>query len=169
MLKVTEGPTRLQAVVAAVGTLPKELRAELRRETRVRVLPLLEQAARRAAATQGVLAQRIAARPRVTFWRDVPGVAFGGAGSVTRDGTPGRVLARRLEYGSRGDRVTTVETRSPLGKRYTVRKHTTVPFRPERPGGKFVGPAAEQVADDVVGIWSELVEQQLLEALDEGS
>lgn len=168
MLKVAEGPARLRAVTAAVGELPRELRAELRRQTRDVVLPMMEAAARREAAGDK-LAQRLAARARVTFYRDTPGVAFGGAAAITRDGTPGRVLARRVEYGSQGDRVQTVETRSPLGKRFTVRKQTTVQFQPQRLGGRFVRPAAEGIADDVTAVWVDLVEQQLLAAFGEGS
>lgn len=168
MLSIADGSTRLRAVVGAVGELPRELRAELRKQTRDRVLPMMEAAARRTAAGDP-LAQRLAARPRASFWRDVPGVAFGGAGSITADGTPGRVLAHAVEYGSQGNRVQVVETRSPRGKRYTVRKRTTVQFRPERPAGRFVAPAADAIADDVQAVWVELVEQQLLAAFDEGS
>lgn len=167
MLSITEGPTRLRAVVAAVGELPREVRAELRKQTREQVLPLMEAAARRHAGGDQ-LAQRLAARPRASFWRDVPGVAFGGAGSITRDGTPGRVLAHAVELGSQGSRVQTVETRSPRGKRYTVRKRTTVQFRPERPAGRFVTPAAESIADDVTQLWADLVDQQVLDAFGEG-
>ena len=168
MLSIEDGPTQLRAVVAAVGQLPRELRAELRKQTRDVVLPMMETAARRHAAGD-VLAQRLAARARASFWRDVPGVAFGGAGSITADGTPGRVLAHAIEYGSHGDRVQAVATTSPRGKRYTVRKRTTVQFRPERPAGRFVTPAAESIADDVQQVWVELVEQQVLTAFDEGS
>lgn len=161
MLRIDEGPARLRAAVAAVGQLPAELRKELRAVTKDKAVPAMRAAAgRRAAATGDPRAARLAQRATYSPYRDVPGVRFGGSRPIDGTGTPARVVARALEYGSPGDRRVRLRVHSPKGTPYGVVRHTTRNWRPDRgPAGAFVTPAALDVGADVLELWIDTVEQ----------
>lgn len=168
MLRITdEAPARLRRAVAGLQALPAEVKRKLRDDTRALVVPLMRDAATRHAGGS-VLRGRVAARPRLSMYRDVPGVAFGGGSSVTHDGTPGRVVARATEYGSPGTRQVRLRVHSPKGKAYTVLRHTTRMWRPEHDGGAWLTPAALEVAPRVMDEWSRMVDDAVLEAFGGG-
>lgn len=166
MLQITDGPARLRAAVAGVQALPKDLRIELRERTRDVAVPAMRRAATAHAARTGdpratLLAQRATYSP----YRDVPGIRFGGARAVTRDGIPGRVLARAIEYGSPGTRRVRLLVHSPKGTPYDVTKRTTVQWMPDRGAvGSFVGPAALDTGPEVLDAWIDTVEELTVRA-----
>lgn len=166
MLRIDEGPNRLRAAVAGVQALPKDLRKELRERTRDVAVPAMRRAAGNYAARMGdpravLLAQRATYSP----FRDVPGIRFGGARSVTDDGIAGRVLARAIEYGSPGTRRVRLLVHTPAGRPYTVTKRTTVQWRPDRGAeGAFVGPAALETGPLVMEEWLDVVDELVARA-----
>lgn len=150
---------RERAAVAAFGRLPKDLTKRVRADTAAAVVPLMRDAAMRSASTP--LERRLAATARYSPYRGVPGVAFGGLRAVTSTGVPGRVLARPVEFGSDGTRRATY----PNAAGTSTTRRVTRQFMPDTLyAGRFVQPAAEQVADDVLGAWLDVVEDAAVDA-----
>lgn len=169
MLSINDAGRRERAAAAAVGALPKHLRDDVTKRTREYAVPLLRaEAARRAPAGT---ASRIASTGRLSMWRGIPGVAFGGRAAVTSDGTAGRSLVRGLELGSQGDRWFTFTRRNPGGGgTHAVTRRNTRQFMPDTSAaGRFITPAAEAIADDVLDEWTALVEGALIDAMNEGT
>lgn len=101
------------------------------------------------------LARAVAQTGRASFWRDIPGVAFGGRGRVASSGVSGRTVAHGVEYGSEGTRRATFRTTSPKGRAYSVTRETSAQFRPRTVEGAFVADAALEVAPEVVDRWAQ--------------
>lgn len=146
------------AARAAVGSA-RDLDAAVRKQIKATIGATIVDAARRAAgsAAHTPLARRVAATARASWYKDVPGVAFGGTRTVARSGVKGRAVAHGVEYGSDGQRRATFRTHSPRGHAYSVTRATSRQFRPRHEGGAFVAGAAEQIAPDVVDTWAALV------------
>ncbi len=165
MLSIRGASAATRAAAGIVRELDKDTRKSIKRETGRLIVDPVRSAAR--ARARRPLHRAVAATGRASFWRDIPGVAFGGARSVTSDGTPGRVVAHGSEYGSDGTRRSTFRVRSPRGRVFTVTRRTSASFRPRTASGAFVAPAAEAVAPSVVDAWSTLVVDAAVAALDD--
>lgn len=168
MLSIDDAGKRERAAAAAVGSLPKTLAKHVRDETRDYAVPLMRDAA--AARARDSVSRQIAARGRVSFWRGIPGVAFGGTAGVTSSGVSGRTIVRGLELGSSGDRWFTFPRRNPDGSTTPVTRRNTRQFMPNvSASGRFITPAAEAIADDVLAFWLDLVETAMVDAMNEGA
>jgi hypothetical protein len=160
---------RMRAAVAALQQLPKQVKDDVATATRERVVPMAVSAAERTADSP--VTARIAHTGRYAPLRGVPGVAFGGAAPVTsgRGGqkpAKGRELVRGLEFGARGVKQRTITTTSSKGKQYRVRKRTTRQFGPDRSEHpRFIYPAMDSIADDVVELWLDVLEAAVIDAL----
>lgn len=154
-----------RASAGIVRELDKATRTRVRAQTRALIVEPMRAAAR--AGARRPLAVAVAQTARASFWRDIPGVAFGGTRSVTTDGTPGRDVAHGVEYGSTGTRRASFRVRSPRGRVYTVTRRTSAMFRPRTDGGAFIAPAVDRVAPDVVDAWSAFVIDAAVDALDD--
>lgn len=149
--------TRLRAAREGFARLDATLQTELRDEIASWVVPRVLASVRSHA--RGTLRGRLADTGRYNVFRDVPGIAWGTSTGVTTDGTPGRTLVRSAEYGASGEKVATYEQRSRKGTRYSLTRHTMRQFAPQTPGGSFVAPGVEAVADQVLEQWVQLVEE----------
>lgn len=165
MLSIRGASASTRAAAGIVRDLDTDTRKRIKADTRALIVDPMRSAARSRARRP--LARAVAGTARASFWRDIPGVAFGGARAVTSDGTPGRDVAHGVEYGSTGTRVATFRTRSPRGTPYSVTRRTSAMFRPRTDGGAFVAPAAEAVAPGVVDAWSAFVIDAAVVALDD--
>lgn len=168
MLSIRDASNRERAAAAAVGRLPRTLLADVREETRDYVVPLMRREA--AARADDPVSREIAARGRLSLWRGIPGVAFGGKQAATSSGVPAREIVRGLELGSYGERWFTFRRRTPSGGTTEVTRRNTRQFMPDASAsGRFITPAAESIADDVVERWLDVVERKVIESLDEGA
>jgi hypothetical protein len=165
VLSIRGASASTRAAAGIARELDKSVRADIKSATRALIVEPMRSAARARAGRP--LHAAVAGTARASFWRDIPGVAFGGARAVTTDGTSGRVVAHGSEYGSDGTRRATFRTRSPRGTVYTVTRRTSVQFRPRTAAGAFVAPAVDTVAPDVVDAWSTFVVDAAVVALDE--
>jgi hypothetical protein len=168
MLSIRDAGNRERAAAAAVGGLSKSLRKRVTDDTRTYAVPLIRREA--AARADDPVSARIAATGRLSVWKGVPGVAFGGKASVTSSGVSGRELVRGLELGSYGDRWFTFARSTPTGGTTQVTRRNTRQFMPDvSASGRFITPAAEAIADDVLDRWTGLVEDAVIESMDEGN
>lgn len=168
MLSIKDASQRERAAAAAVGALPRTLLADLREQTRDYAVPAIRRAA--AARADDPVSRTLAARGRLSMWRGIPGVAFGGTAPVTSTGVAGRTIVRGLELGSYGERWFTFRRRTPSGGTTDVTRRNTRQFMPDASAsGRFITPAAESIADDVLSRWVELVESAAVAALNEGA
>lgn len=167
MLSIADASQRERAAAAAVGSLPKHLAKDVREQTRADVVPMARREAARRAPDD--VSRRIAGRGRLSVWRGIPGIAFGGTAAATSTGTPGREIVRGLELGSTGDRWWTFTRRGRTGGTERVTRRNTRQFMPDASGGRFITPAAEAIADDVLEAWTALVEDAAVAALDTGA
>jgi hypothetical protein len=165
ILSIRGASASTRAAAAVARQLDTDTRKGIKARTRALIVDPMRSAAR--ARARRPLHAAVAATARASFWRDIPGVAFGGTRAVTTDGTSGRVVAHGTEYGSDGTRRATFRVRSPRGRVYSVTRRTSVQFRPRTPGGSFVAPAVDSVAPDVVDAWSDLVVDAAVVMLDE--
>jgi hypothetical protein len=166
VLSIDNAGVTERAAVASLRLLDKATRAEIRKQVRPLIVdPARREASRRARTT---LAGRVAVTGRASWWRDVPGVAWGGTRPVTHDGTRARDVAHGTEYGSRGDRFQRVSTRSPRGTAYVATRRQTAAFRPRDEDGAYLAPAALAVAPAVIDAWSLIVVDATAHALDGG-
>lgn len=163
MLSVYDAGVRERAAAAGARNLDRDTRKAIRDTVNATIVPLAVREATSRAGTP--LQHAIAATGRPSWWKDIPGVAFGGRRAVTSTGVAGRVLAHGAEYGSDGSRRATFSTRSPAGRAYSVTRRTSAQFRPRHEAGAFVAPAAEAIADDVVQRWADLVVEATVDAL----
>jgi hypothetical protein len=164
VLSIFDAGTRERAAAASLRRLDKPTRAEIRRRVGALIVePMRREAGRRA---RNARARAVAATARASWYKDVPGVAFGGARAVLSDGTTGRAIARGTEYGSRGDRYQRVTTHTPAGRAYVARRRQTAGFRPRTDSGAWATPAALAVAPDVVDAWAAIVVEATIDALD---
>lgn len=164
MLSVDDSGVPTRAAVASLRLLDKATRAEIRK----RVKPLIVDPARREATRRArtTLADRVAVTARASWYRDVPGVAWGGSRPVTHDATRARDVAHGTEYGSRGDRFQRVPMTSPRGTPYVAVRRQTAAFRPRDEDGAYLSPAALAIAPDVIEAWSGIVVAATVDALD---
>lgn len=164
MLSIDDASQRERAAAAAFGQLSRDLRRSITDLTRKQVVPLAIAAATRHADTP--VMRTIAASGRLSMWRGIPGVAFGGTRSVTSSGVPGRVLVRGLEYGARGQWERLYDRRTPSGRTIRAIRRTTRQFMPDRSASpSTVTPAMLDIADDVLEIWVEHVEDAVVAAM----
>lgn len=167
MLSIDTASQRERAAVAAFGLLSRDLQRQVRDETRAKVVPMAVRAATQAADTPTM--RRITATGRLSVYRGVPGVAFGGTRPATSSGVPGRVLVRGLEYGGKGRYEKTYTSSSRRGRTYVLRRRTTRQFLPDRSGRPTaIYPAMESITDDVLELWVQLVEVATIKAFNGG-
>lgn len=165
MLSIRGASASTRAAAGIARELDRDVRKGIKRDVgRLIVEPMRAAAARRA---RRPVQRSLAATGRASWWRDIPGAAFGGARQVTSSGVSGKVIAHGTEYGSAGTRRATFAVRSPLGRAYSVTRRTSRQFMPRDEGGKMIAPAAEQVAPAVVEAWSTLVIDAAVVALDD--
>jgi hypothetical protein len=168
VLSLYQASQRERAAAAAVQRLPATVVKAIKETSRDYAVDAMMRAARARAGSSSVR-QRLAGSGRLSFYRGTPGVSFGGMRSVTSTGMSGRVAARPAEFGSPGTRFVNVSTRSPKGRTFVARRRTSRQWMPQTPAGKFVTPAAEAIADDVIARWVDDVESATIAALDEGA
>lgn len=166
MLSVFDAGARERAAAAGARTLDAATRKRIRATVNAELVPLLRREA--SSRARKPLQRAVAATGRASWWKDIPGVAFGGRRAVTSTGVDGRTVAHGVEYGSDGTRRATFRTRTPDGRPYAVTRHTSAQFRPRTDGGAFVADAALAVAPAVVDRWAELVVEATVEALGGG-
>lgn len=163
MLSIDRASQRERAAAAALRLLPKTLTKEITEATKAKVVPLAVAAAMRNADTPVMRA--IAASGKYSVWRGIPGVAFGGTKAVTSSGVAGRVIVRGLEYGAKGRRETIFRRATPSGGSVLTARRTTRQFMPDRSSNPTaIYPAMEAIADDVLAIWVEVVEDAMVRA-----
>lgn len=167
MLSIADAGNRERAAAAAVGSLPKHLRKQITDDTRTYAVPLMRREA--ASRAPDAVSRRIAAAGRLSMYKGIPGVAFGGRAAVTTSGVPGREIVRGLELGSYGERWFTFTRSTPDGGTTSVTRRNTRQFMPDvSASGRFITPAATAIADDVLVRWTDLVESAVIAAMDEG-
>lgn len=166
MLSVFDAGARERAAAAGARTLDAATRKAIRATVNAELVPLLRHEA--STRARKPLQRAVAATGRASWWKDIPGVAFGGRRAVTSTGVDGRTLAHGVEYGSDGTRRATFRTRTPDGRPYSVTRETSAQFRPRTEDGAFIADAALAVAPDVVDKWATLVVEATVAALDGG-
>jgi hypothetical protein len=163
VLSIDDASQRERAAAAAFGRLSRDLKRTITDRTRREVVPMAVAAATRHADTP--VMRTIAASGRLSMWRGIPGVAFGGTRSVTSTGVPGRVLVRGLEYGAAGQWERLYDRRTPSGRTIRTARRTTRQFMPDRSANpSTVTPAMLDIADDVIAVWVEHVEDAVVAA-----
>lgn len=163
MLSVLEAGARERAAAAGASSLDRDTRKAIRATVNAVILPAMRREAGSRARTP--LQRALVSTARASWWKDIPGVAFGGRRAVTSTGVDGRTVAHGAEYGSDGSRRATFATRSPAGRTYSVTRRTSAQFRPRHEGGAFIAPAADAAADEVVDKWAALVVDATVDAL----
>lgn len=163
MLSVDAAGVRERAAVAGASRLDAAIRKQIRQTVADDLVPMV----RRAAMTRArkPLARAVAETGRASWYRDVPGVAFGGARPVASSGVRGRTVAHGVEYGSDGTRRATFRTTSPRGVSYAVTRETSAQFRPRTAEGAFIADAALEVAPVIVDRWAALVVAATVDAM----
>ena len=163
MLSIDDAAVSTRAAAGSARSLEPAIRKEIRKSVGAVIVDAGRREAAGRATTQ--LQRRVAQTGRASWWKDIPGIAFGGPRTVARSGVSGRVVAHGAEYGSDGHRVATFRTHSPRGKSYSVTRETSRQFRPRHEGGSFASGAAEAIAPDVVDEWTALVVAAYVEAV----
>jgi hypothetical protein len=163
MLSVYAAGVRERAAVGSAARLDAAVRKQIRATVADELVPAVRRAA--LARARKPLARAVAATARASWYRDVPGVAFGGGKAVASSGVKGRTVAHGVEYGSDGTRRATFRTRSPRGVAYAVTRETSAQFRPRTADGAFVADAALEVAPRVVDLWAGLVVAATVESM----
>jgi hypothetical protein len=163
VLSVYDAGARTRAAAAGARSLDRDVRKAIRASVSRELLPTMRASAMHHARKP--LARAVAGTARLSWWKDVPGVAFGGRRAVASTGVDGRTVAHGVEYGSDGTRKATFRTTSPKGASYSVTRETSAQFRPRTADGAFVAAAAEEVAPDVVARWADLVVEATVDAL----
>lgn len=163
MLSVYDAGARERAAAAGARTLDAQTRKAIRKAVAADLVPLV----RREAITRArkPLARAVAETARASWYKDVPGVAFGGRRAVASSGVDGRTVAHGVEYGSEGNRRATFATHSPRGTSYSVTRTTSAQFRPRTADGAFVADAAFAAAPVIVDRWADLVVEATVAAL----
>lgn len=163
MLSVYDAGARERAAAGGAARLDADIRKRIRATVSAELVPAVRRAA--LAHARKPLARAVAQTGRASFWRDIPGVAFGGRGRVASSGVSGRTVAHGVEYGSEGTRRATFRTTSPKGRAYSVTRETSAQFRPRTVEGAFVADAALEVAPEVVDRWAQLVVDATVESM----
>lgn len=157
---------QLRAVRRAFGSLPKELKADLRRAQREQVGQIWT-SEMNTARMRGDVAQTqrdlFAAGTRVKAGLPIVLVAGGSRRRMSGGGTPA-LLSRPGEFGtSRRQNKTRYFMRTPAG-RVVVTRHASRQLRQGRRNGYVVHPALSQTIPQVIGLWVTQISARLLAA-----
>lgn len=166
MLSVYEAGRATRAAAAGARMLDRETRKAIRKSVATDLVPLVKREA--SSRAHKPLARAVAGTARASWWKDVPGVAFGGRRAVASTGVDGRTVAHGVEYGSDGTRRATFRATSPKGHAYSLTRTTSAQFRPRTEAGAFVAGAAEAAAPVILERWAELVVEATVRAYGEG-
>lgn len=162
MLSVYDAGARARAAAGGTRVLDRETRRRIRASVTRDLVPLVRREA--LSRAHKPLARAVASTARASFYKDVPGVAFGGRRRVAASGVDGRTVAHGVEYGSDGKRRATFRATSPNGHPYSVTRTTSAQFRPRTEAGAFASGAADAAAVEVVELWAALVLEATVDA-----
>ena len=169
MLRISVHSSRqLQAVILAVKQLDREVRKEIRQQTRAVVRPEWERAVREHASTRleqrvfGSTARAVVSDQNVTLKAAHIGKALSGGLKPSLNYAPVEFGANRNEFRPISTKATRTATQSlRLKKRRTLRQ-----FRPANKRGYVVYPAAANIIPRIAALWAQTAARTIHEAFE---
>lgn len=144
----------LMAVIARMKTLDRDVRKQIRQETKAIIDPEWRRAVAEQASTP--LEQRVLAQ--------TARIAVSDQNVTLKSASVGRRLSGGLlpsesyyaaEFGAAQDQYRKYETTSRSGHRYAVRRRTTNQLRPRKKSGYVVYPAAANIIPRLAALWTQ--------------
>jgi len=146
----------LQAAVLGLRRANKTMQAEVRKQTREKLLPEWQQAVRERADTR--LEQRVLAdTARVKMSNQNVRLSSATVGRKLSGGLNPKVQAAAVAFGADRAQKTTYEARSRKGKTFKVTRRTRAQLRPVRRDGYAVYPAAKAMIPRFASLWVQTV------------
>ncbi|MBH0054484.1 hypothetical protein I6E74_09935 [Salinibacterium sp. SWN139] len=152
----------LQTLLSAVRQIPKEVAAEVRKQTKAAAFPIWGEEVR----------GRTASRQQVSILSDTARVAVSDSNVLlksaavgkTSNGVPKSLLATGTEFGGNPNKV--IHSRTKAGKPYTRKQGKQFPL--PRRGGYVVYPAARDSIPRLASLWVQTTVRTIHEALEKG-
>lgn len=148
----------LQAAILAIANVGRELRSQLRAQTKRVVEPEWREGLTKRASSK--LDREVLVKTARVQVRDTNVVLRSGAVGKLKD------ITRPVEFGGDRQQEKTYSTRSPKGRRYKVTRHTARQLGWRRKGGRVVWPTAEDLIPRMVSLWVQTTVRTFYEALE---
>lgn len=148
----------LQAALLALASVPREVRAQVRRHTKAMAEPEWKAGVAKRAVSK--LDQKVLVATARVQVRDT--------NVVLRSGAVGKLkpLTKPVEFGADRDSWTTYQGRSPKGARFKVKRHTQRQLAWRRPKGRVVYPTAEELIPRFASLWVQTIIKTFYDALE---
>lgn len=152
----------LQTLLSAVREIPKDVAAEIRKQTKTSAAPIWSESIR--GHTVSRMQVRVLSDTARVAVSDSNVMLKSGAVGKMQDGTPVSLLASGTEFGANRNSTTTVLSKT--GKSYTRR--TKGQFKLPRRGGYVVYPAARDSIPRLASLWVSTAIRTIHEAFEKG-
>lgn len=148
----------MQAALLALRTVPRAIRAQVRKYTRQMVLPEWKKGLESRAVSR--LDQKVLVKSSSVQVRDTNVVLRSGAKGKLKD------ITKAVEFGADRDKRSTYQGRSPKGKRYSVTRRTAKQLAWRREEGRVVYPTANNLIPRIASLWVQTIIKTFYEALE---
>jgi len=147
----------LQAALLAIASVPREVRAQIRRHTKAMAQPGWQEGLRQRAVSK--LDDKVLVRSARVQVRD--------SNVVLRSGAVGKLKAitKPVEFGADRDAWTVYQGRRGA-KPFKVKRHTSRQLAWHRSGGRVVYPTAEELIPRFASLWVQTIIRTFHEALE---
>jgi hypothetical protein len=147
----------LQAAVLAIRSVPKEIRAQIRKHTKAMAEPEWKQGV--ASRAQSKLDHKVLVKTARVQVRDTNVVLRSGATAKLKD------LTKPVEFGADREQVTSYQGRRG-SKRFNVKRHTARQMGWRRQEGRVVYPTANDLIPRFASLWVQTVIRTFYEAIE---
>lgn len=148
----------MQAALLALRTVPREIRAQVRKYTRQMVLPEWKKGLESRAVSR--LDQKVLVKSSSAQVRDTNVVLRSGAKGKLKD------ITKAVEFGADREKTNSYQGRSPKGKRYPVSRRTARQLAWRREEGRVVYPTANELIPRIASLWVQTIIKTFYEALE---
>lgn len=159
------GSRELQATILSIRRADREVKKQIRTQTREKLLPEWQKALAERAETR--LEHRVLVDTgRIKMSDQNVRMSSATVGRKLSGGLNPKVQASAVEFGADRGQKTTYEAVSRKGKRYKVTRRTRSQLRPYRQSGYVVFPAAKAMIPRFASLWVQTTVRTLHEAFE---
>lgn len=154
----------LQAVLVRLKELPNEIRKQIRTSTRADALPIWQSSVRGHVQT-ALEAKVLLSTARVAVSNQNITLSSARVGRPLSGGLQPKRDYAAVEFGADHDKVLRYSARNKRGTVYDVRRRTQTQFKPRKPTGYVIYPAAAEAIPRIASLWVQTVMRCTFEAL----